>query len=257
MNTETQHANNVTDTDNVGRIKQAFEQPQWYLGKRGFNIRIRAETIAEFVKDHRCKSILDIGCGDGSLSLPLLNDQNHLTLLDQSQTMLRTAGSRVRSRLSSRVQSVNASFMDATFEDQSFDLVICVGVLAYVDRRQEFIARIKALLRPGGFLVLECTDGPHFVSRVGRAYGAFRNAMRPARFQTVVGSSATVLAICRDLGLELSRSYRYSLPLPLLGKLMTQHCSYTVTRFVFGRASHNRVPWLGNECLFGFQYPVK
>jgi ubiquinone/menaquinone biosynthesis C-methylase UbiE len=257
MNTETQHANNVVVTDNVGRIKQAFEQPQWYLGRRGFNIRIRAETIAEFVKDHRHESILDIGCGDGSLSLRLLNDQNYLTLLDQSQTMLRIASSRVPSKLSSRIQSVNASFMDAAFEDQLFDLVICVGVLAYVDRRQEFIAKIKALLKPGGRLILECTDGPHFISRVGRAYEAVRHAMRPARFQTVVASSATVLAICRALGLELSGSYRYSLPLPVLGKLMTQSCSYKVIRFVYGSASRNRVPWLGNECLFSFRYPMK
>jgi len=76
-------------------VKRGFEQPQWYLEKRSFNIRIRAETVRQFLGDLGFENMLDIGCGNGSISVPLLTPHNRLTLLDMSTTMLSIAQSRV------------------------------------------------------------------------------------------------------------------------------------------------------------------
>jgi ubiquinone/menaquinone biosynthesis C-methylase UbiE len=240
--------------DNASRIKQAFEQPQWYLQKTAYNITIRVETVREFVAG--CpEAVLDIGCGDGSLSRGLLNGHNRLTLLDQSQTMLGLARSRIPEGWCGRIQSVNANFMEAELERQSFDLILCVGVLAYVEveRRRDFIERIKSLLKPGGSLIIECTDGPHFISRFVVFYNTLRHWMKPNRMRTIVGSSAQVVAVCEDMGFELAGSFRYCLPLAPMRKLMSQKVSYKAVRFLFGTAIRNRNAFLGNECIYNFK----
>ena len=240
--------------DNLSKIKEAFEQPQWYLQRTAFNIAIRVETVREYVSGPP-ESVLDIGCGDGSLSSGLLNDCNRLTLLDQSQTMLALARSRIPEELTGQVETVNANFMDAQLAPRSFDLILCVGVLAYVENAdlREFIERIKSLLKPGGSLIIECTDCAHFVSHLVVAYSGLRNWMKPNRMRTVVGSSAHLMAICRDLGFELSGSFRYCLPLAPFNKLMSQKISYKAVRLLFGTATASRNAFLGNECVYHYR----
>ena len=50
--------------------------------------------------------ILDIGCGDGSLSLPLLDDRSRLTLLDFSEGMLERARQNIPPGMNTRVEIV-------------------------------------------------------------------------------------------------------------------------------------------------------
>ena len=65
-------ADSNTMTSKVARVKSLFEVPEKYLAPRQFDIRIRVETVQQFTKHLMVDHILDIGCGDGSLSLPLL-----------------------------------------------------------------------------------------------------------------------------------------------------------------------------------------
>jgi 2-polyprenyl-3-methyl-5-hydroxy-6-metoxy-1,4-benzoquinol methylase len=245
--------------DNATNIKAAFEQPQWYLQRTAFNIGLRAETIAEFLNGASHESILDIGCGDGSLSLQLLDASNRVTFLDQSEAMLDIVRSRVPAKFSSQIRTLNTGFMEASLGANSFDLIICVGVLAYIQiqDRRDFINKIKGLLKPGGTLILECTDGPHLVSRIGRGYASLVRILKPSKMRTIVGASAKVLSICRELGFELQGSYRYSLPLPGISKFMSQKTSYNAIRTIYRTARTNRLSWLGNECLYHFKLPAK
>jgi SAM-dependent methyltransferase len=241
--------------DNVTLIKQAFEQPQWYLKGTAYNIKLRAETITEFLKSDQIGSILDIGCGDGSLSAGLINGANRVTLLDQSKTMLEIAFSRVPPDLSSRVQTINNGFMEAALAPQSFDLILCVGVLAYIEQRREFVTKIKSLLKPGGVVIAECSDSTHFVSRIAAAYSAVRRLFKPGGMRPVKGSSSSVEAIFTDQGFERRGYFRYSLPLPVMRKLLNQKNSYRALRYIFGTATQNRNACWGNECLYYFKSP--
>ena len=72
----------------VELVRTFFDQPQNYLERKRFDIRLRAETTKTFLEGTNCTKIIDIGCGDGSVSLPLLLSDRYLTLLDLSSTML-------------------------------------------------------------------------------------------------------------------------------------------------------------------------
>ena len=234
-------------------IREVFEEPIWYLAGTAYNIRIRAETVREFAGNAGGLSILDVGCGDGSISLPLLTGDNRLTLLDQSKKMTAMARMRVPGRLASRVTIINSDFMSASFEPGSFDVILCVGVLAYINFRQPFIERLVSLLRPGGSIIEECTDGGHFVSYLNRAYAAVRNRFPGSGFSTVLRPGAEVESAFRDFGFQAVETFRYSLPLPGLRKLLPQELKYRAIRHLYGYAGRSRMAWLGNECIYHFR----
>ncbi|MHA3774162.1 class I SAM-dependent methyltransferase [Verrucomicrobiota bacterium sgz303538] len=240
--------------DNETVIKEAFERPEWYLRSAAYNIRIRCETIHEFLHGRRYQNILDIGCGDGSLSFPLLTQNSKVTLLDRSRDMLGRAVSRVSGELVENTTVVNADFMTAELPTAPYDLVMCVGVLAYVNDPCAFLQKVAAVLSPGGTLILECTDGDHVMSHYFRAYDAVRRIwMGDELFRTAKRSSMSVLRIASECGFAVRNSFRYSLPPSGMRKFVPQKVSYSAIRNVFGCAGRNRVPWLGNECIYCFE----
>jgi len=244
--------NDMNDVNQM-TIKRAFERPEWYLQKTAYNIKIRVETVKHFVRGAKPKNILDIGCGDGSLSLPLLDRSNRLTLLDRSKSMLDIAFSRLPEGSSDRVTLCNEDFLTAQLPPHSFDLILCVGVLAYVEKLGPFLSRIVSVLAPGGTIIVECSDGKHFIGRAYRAYGTLRRKLGAEDFETACRSSAEVVAAFKELGYEVGNSFRYSLPLPIVRKLLPQSVSYGTIRFVYGTAAQSRAAWLGSECLYRFE----
>ena len=63
----------------IDQVKSLFESPQPYLKRRRYNINIRAETVQYFLRNREFTRILDVGCGDGSASIPFLAAQKSLT----------------------------------------------------------------------------------------------------------------------------------------------------------------------------------
>ena len=74
----------------TANVKQFFDQTRCYLEKN-VNIEIRKRIVRELVGDIRNSRILDLGCGDGSISLQFLNETNYISLVDLSPNMLAIA----------------------------------------------------------------------------------------------------------------------------------------------------------------------
>jgi ubiquinone/menaquinone biosynthesis C-methylase UbiE len=241
----------MTDSQEV--IREAFSRPQWYVTSQAFNIKIRVETIKEFTKNLKPENILDIGCGDGSLSVPLFSETNRLTFLDRSQGMLDLVSARLPKGSADRVSLLNMDFMDAQFGEQRFDLIICVGVMAYIVDRRSFVQKIASLLRPGGTLITECSDGAHFYTKLGRLYESLRVKLGRADFPTTARPASELTALLKEFGFENRGVFRYSLPPYALRRFLSQGLSYNLIRFLFGAVGQNRAAQAGNECLFHFQ----
>src|SRR2546421_11691633 len=144
----------------IDQVKTFFDQTQLYL-KIDYNIRIRAEVVKGFIGDNQFNTILDIGCGNGAISLPLLRKDNRLTLLDISSSMLSIANSHIPAEFSDNVGMINEDFMSAELELQSYDLILCLGVLAHVDSPGDLIARIASLLKPHGSVIVQNSNSHH------------------------------------------------------------------------------------------------
>jgi len=247
----------ITEAPTASRseaVREYFTEPKNFLDIRRYVIEIRKETVKEFTAGRTFRNILDIGCGDGSISTPFLTATNRLTLLDLSDAMLSRALSKVRPELLENVDTINQDFLTAALKPGNYDLIICVGVLAHVERTEPVIEKISQLLRPGGLLILECTDCAHFSIQVTLMVGRIRGIFKKATgYRTRLISAESVIRDAQQSSLKLLSVYRHNLALPLMGKVLSQAALQRIIRWIFGRAKHNRNVWLGKECIFAFE----
>jgi 2-polyprenyl-3-methyl-5-hydroxy-6-metoxy-1,4-benzoquinol methylase len=230
-------------------VHSLFQVPDWYL-KRTHNIRIRKETIQEFLKDESFTEFLDIGCGDGSLSLPLLTAQRHLTLVDLSEGMLSVAQSKIPKDLIDHVKIFNMDAMAADLAPQAYDAIFCVGVLAHVDSPEALLNKIISLLKPGGILILEQTEARHFMTLFTNFLDDMRRLFAPESYKRNQVLSSELLGFLAKRGFDLKATYRYSLPLPGMHRVANQETLYRMIRLVFGAYPAARLSYCGNECLY-------
>lgn len=236
----------------IEHVKAIFDNAEWYLKGWRHSIRIREETVSDLVGGREYKRILDIGCGDGSISIPLLKPGVRLTLLDISGSMLAKARQRIPPGLESSVDCVNQDFLEASLP-VGYDLILCIGVFAHVVSPSTVVEKIGSLLAPGGCVIAESTDPSHFLTRMGRAYSKVRELVTPATYQLKALSAPQVTHMFDGQGLKLSAMYRYSLPLPGMTRVLSEHSLYRLTRMIFGRYPRGRNAALGNEFIYEFQ----
>lgn len=236
-----------TPRSHLQEVKSYFETPK-YLSRRRFDIQIRAETVQEFTRGQRFLNALDIGCGDGSISLSLRPRCQRLTLIDISPTMLDLARRNIATDDS--VQFLNENFMDLPLPEAAYDLVICLGVLAHVDSPDKAIARFSYLLKPGGTLIIEVTDSHHPIGRAIDAYHSLLAMVRPNTYELNLLRNDDVVRTCQKYGLQVSARFQYALPPPGSHRLFDQATLYKITRAVFGRSDRNRNAWLGNVFIY-------
>lgn len=237
----------------IDQVKSLFETPEPYLKRRRFNINIRAETVQYFLRNREFTRILDVGCGDGSASIPLLAAQKSLTLLDLSENMLSIALSNVPPDLKQNVQPVNQDFLSANLEPHSFDLIICLGLLAHVDSPNHVIDKIARLLSPNGIVIMQSTDSGGFLTRLGISYRRISETFGRMKYRYTLITKNQVIQMFAAYGLELSEIYRYSLPaLPGLDRIFSQRALYNYVRFAYGSAGNNYITWPGKECIYLF-----
>jgi len=238
---------------NARDIADSFEAPEWYLSRFAANIRVRAETVAALTAGITFDRVLDIGCGDGSLSRAIAPRTAEITFLDRSADMLRRVAQRMGPGNPPVVHYLNSGFMEAALPSENFDLVLCIGVLAYVRDPAPFLAKVRSVLRPGGRLLLECTDADHFLSRLDRAYEAITTAIRPGLFTTHPHRARDVVRATEAEGLRLGNAFRYAYGMPVASRLLSQQRIYRLIRRVYGTVADHRRGSLGNQLIFSFQ----
>lgn len=205
-------------TTRTDQVRTFFETPERYLG-RDFGIRLRAEIVRDLTGGLSPGRILDAGCGDGSMSLPLLGPAVHLTLVDLSAEMLAVARRRTPDTAAGRVDYVRSDIL-RFHSDRPFDLVVSLGLLAHVDDPAGAIGHLASLVAPGGHCVLQCTDPAVAVARLEAAAFALRRRFADDRHYAMNRIPIPVLleAAARG-GLAPVEQRRYSLLLPGMGRL--------------------------------------
>ncbi len=240
-------------SNKIDQVKLVFAQPEHYLQKMDFNIRVRREIVEGFVGDAVVKSILDIGCGGGAISIPLLRPYNQLTLLDASSNMLSIARSRIPTEFAGNVETIHEDFMKTELPCQSFDLLLCLGVLAHVESPMDVIAKMVSLVKPHGSIIVENYDSQHPVSRLFNLYLAIKHAFLPTPYPLNTLSGAKVVEIFGNHGLQLSALYRYNLPIPGMARVCSNNSMYQFIRRIYGTHTNNYRSWFGRECIYHFR----
>lgn len=237
----------ASKADNVAEL---FNQTHKYLNPRSFDIRIRVETVQHFTMGRTFDNVLDIGCGDGSLSIPLLERSRRLTLVDLSKNMLQLAQSKIPVERASHVEALHGNIMEKCLPAHSFDLILCVGVLAHADSPGLLIAEIARLARPGALVILEFTDSYHPSGLMVRAYQGLLSLIRKPPYALNRLRRRQITNWLAEQHLTVTELFRYGHPNPLRVRMMNRESMYPWVERRFGRAGANRSPHLGNEYLY-------
>ncbi len=168
-----QNGNYTEDIKTISSLEEEDVLPLPYLF-RDFEQMPELEQMALQLCEG---SVLDIGCGAGSHSLFLQQNNIEVTALDSSPGAIATC--RLRG-LRNTVVSEITLYTDATF-DTLLLLMNGVGLAGTLTQLDDFLMHLKSLLKPNGQLLLDSSDiiymfekdedGGYFVPNSGTYYG--------------------------------------------------------------------------------------
>lgn len=125
----------------------------WETPKRGslyFKEVLRYERLLELVP-REARRVLDLGCGDGFLSVMLAKRGHQVTALDLARGRLDKFADKAAALLITQVQ---ASATETGLADASFDAVVSSEVLEHLAEPRAMLAEVVRLLAPGGTFVV-------------------------------------------------------------------------------------------------------
>ena len=144
-----------------GRMKEMearFER-QWLVDPEQFNPykncmqSERQERIWNLLRifvEPKDKSIVDIGCGFGALSLRLKEAGAHVTAVDTAENALKLLKKR-----NSDIETIRGTMPMTPLPDQTFDVVICDEVIAELPQQDYrlFFAELARLVKLDGYIL--------------------------------------------------------------------------------------------------------
>lgn len=238
-------------TDKSKLVKELFEDTALYL-TYDYNLQIRKETVLSFIQNKQFQSVLDMPCGTGAISLPVLPHTQKLTLIDISSNMLEMALNNIPDSEKHKVEGINDDFFKLNIPEQSFDLVICLGLLAHVNSPKELLIKLSKVLKPGGLLIIQNTDSSHFYSHLIRLYLGVKNLVSRQPYQLNKVKSSFLEKTLEDNGLVLKKCFRYNQSFLGLSNLFSNEKKYQLTRNFFGDADDNKHASWGSDYTYLF-----
>lgn len=209
---------------------RAFFETDAYLTRNPI-VSIRARLVAELLSDLRGGAVLDLGCGDGSVSRPLLVAGNDVTFVDVAEAMLERAKRAAIPDGGGKAKYVRSDVLEWE-PDAAYDAVLCVGLLAHVGSPERLVEQAVRATRVGGRCVLQITDRGRPLGWLLTRYGRFR--LREG-YRLNELTSAELVALAKRYGLRLVATKRYGLLLPTTGRLPYRWHRWLEDRFAGGR----------------------
>ncbi|MGV4985061.1 class I SAM-dependent methyltransferase [Streptomyces sp. NPDC001709] len=192
--------------------------------------------------------VLDVGMGQGTQALRLARLGHQVTGVEQDATMIAAAREALAAQpegIRERVRLVQGDGRDTGvhFLPGSFDVVLCHGVLMYVEEPDPLVAGLARMLAPGGLLSLLVRNGDALAMRPGLA-GDWAGAL--AAFDTTAylphsridSNGGTPIR----LGLDVRADRLDSLTATLAGIAAPLHAWYGVRVFTDTAADDAGIP---------------
>ncbi len=182
------------------------------------------QLVGRFPVGRRLR-VLDVGMGQGTQALRLARAGHQVTGLERDATMIAAAREALAGQpegIRERMRIIEGDGRDTGvhFLPGSFDVVLCHGVLMYVEEPDPVLAGLARMLAPGGLLSLLVRNGDALAMRPG-LYGDWGGAL--AAFDTT--------AYRNRLGLDVRADRLATLTAKLAGIGAPLHTWYGVRVF--------------------------
>ena len=97
--------------------------------------------------------ILEFGCGTGSTAIIHAPYVKHIHAIDSSSKMLEIARGKVEAKNLGNITLTQSTIEEFAAADQSLDAVLGLSILHLLPNKEEVIARVHKMLKPGGIFV--------------------------------------------------------------------------------------------------------
>lgn len=172
---------------------------------------------------------LDLGCGTGDVLRGADRERLRVFGVDRVLEMLTVA---VQNNPGDRFAASDA--MHLPFRPGSFDVVVSAGVLEYLPDPAAALRGVRALLRPGGHLILSMPNRASLLRKLSRIEEACERPL----------SRALGRLRGRPPADTAPRAYRHTHWSPWAGRRMLKECGFDVSRTLFN--TYGMRGWLGS-----------
>lgn len=145
----------------------AFDNPEADFPPAGMEI-LKSQTMEVALPQVSGKSILDVGCGVGSLTLMMarMNPGSRVTGIDLLEDTMRQCRLNAVAYDIENVDFKPASIYELPFDDKSYDTVTCFFMLHHLDDIQKALSEVKRIVADNGkVLAVEPLDHHHGTER--------------------------------------------------------------------------------------------
>lgn len=172
------------------------------------------------------KRVLDVGCSSGYLARPLVAAGCTVVGLELDPGAAEGARDVCEEVLVGDVET-----MKLPFEPVSFDVVLCGDVIEHLRDPGAFLARARALLRPGGHLVLTTPNVANWSMRFALLMGRWRYTERGIldRTHTHLFTRKTLVETLERAGYRVE-TLDFTVPLPVLRRPAPERIAHAVGR---------------------------
>ncbi|MFP4004939.1 MAG: class I SAM-dependent methyltransferase [Alphaproteobacteria bacterium] len=114
---------------------------------------IERKLILDLLGDVRGRTVLDVGCGDGDLAIELWRRGAKVTGIDASVRMIEAARERA-ARHGAEIAFDMGTAQSLPFAPESFDRVVTITLLCFVEDGTSVLREMARVLRPRGRLII-------------------------------------------------------------------------------------------------------
>jgi 2-polyprenyl-3-methyl-5-hydroxy-6-metoxy-1,4-benzoquinol methylase len=144
------------------------------------------DHITSLLEPYGKSQVLDAGCGDGVHAIRLAQRGYPVLALDFSEHILEKARANIgANKLSDQVEFRLGDLLNLPFADNSYDSVLCWGVLMHIPDVEKALSELARIVRPKGLLVISennCWSVEAVLARIARrvvqGVGAGKNMAR-------------------------------------------------------------------------------
>ncbi|MEO1671985.1 MAG: class I SAM-dependent methyltransferase [Cyanobacteria bacterium J06631_2] len=111
----------------------------------------KLQVTQEYLKPDM--SVLEFGCGTGGTAIIHAPYVKHIRAIDFSSAMIKIARGKAETQNINNITFEQLTIEELTVADETFDVLLGLGILHLLENKKEVIAKVYKMLKPGGVFV--------------------------------------------------------------------------------------------------------
>ncbi len=226
----------------------------------GLSYLTRKSILLDLIEDMPKGRFLDIGCGPGILTSKLLNGLREVFSIDLSMQMLTNAQASIRDnphRKNAQFSICEASHI--CFRDSSFDAVLCIGVIFYVEDYSSVMQEIHRILKEKGIAVVQINKIalPSLYRTLVPVYRWLKTKFTGKRYDQMIFKYNVFpykifIKDVKRIGYDIGSIEYYDFRLPFID-IIAPKFSIRLGKYLFNYRKIKSTRWLSNGMLISLQ----